>query len=103
MSSRTNLIDRSAERDVCRSGFVADAQARVPRKKGLYDPAYEHDACGVAFVARLSGVASHTTVEWALRALANLEHRGAAGADPGSGDGAGIDQSAPGRSRSHTK
>ena len=48
---------------------------------GLYDPAYEHDACGVAFVARLDGEPTHETVVRALTALANLEHRGAAGAD----------------------
>ncbi len=57
---------------------------------GLYDPAYEHDACGVAFVARLDAVPSHETVERALTAVANLEHRGAAGADARTGDGAGI-------------
>ena len=57
---------------------------------GLYDPAYEHDACGVALVARLDAVPSHETVERALTALANLEHRGAAGADGMTGDGAGI-------------
>jgi glutamate synthase domain-containing protein 2/glutamate synthase domain-containing protein 1/glutamate synthase domain-containing protein 3 len=57
---------------------------------GLYDPAYEHDACGVAFVAKLDGVTSHEAVERALTALANLEHRGAAGADALTGDGAGI-------------
>ena len=57
---------------------------------GLYDPAYEHDACGVAFVARLDGVASHETIVRAATALANLEHRGAAGADAASGDGAGM-------------
>jgi glutamate synthase domain-containing protein 2/glutamate synthase domain-containing protein 1/glutamate synthase domain-containing protein 3 len=57
---------------------------------GLYDPAFEHDACGVAFVAALSGERSHEAVRRALRALANLEHRGAAGADPGTGDGAGM-------------
>ena len=57
---------------------------------GLYDPAYEHDACGVAFVARLDGTASHETVARALTAVANLEHRGAAGADALTGDGAGI-------------
>ncbi|HEX8101877.1 MAG TPA: glutamate synthase large subunit [Solirubrobacteraceae bacterium] len=57
---------------------------------GLYDPAYEHDACGVAFVARLDGVPSHEGVRRAVVALANLEHRGAAGADPNTGDGAGI-------------
>ena len=60
------------------------------RAVGLYDPAYEHDACGVAFVARLDGVARHETVVRAATALANLEHRGAEGADAGSGDGAGM-------------
>src|SRR5215208_7821533 len=57
---------------------------------GLYDPAYEHDACGVAFVARLDRVASHETVVRAATALANLAHRGAEGADGGTGDGAGM-------------
>jgi len=57
---------------------------------GLYDPTYEHDACGVAFVARLNGEPSHETVQRAIVALENLEHRGAAGADPNTGDGAGI-------------
>jgi glutamate synthase domain-containing protein 2/glutamate synthase domain-containing protein 1/glutamate synthase domain-containing protein 3 len=57
---------------------------------GLYDPSYEHDACGLAFVARLDGAASHETVRRALTALENLEHRGAAGADADTGDGAGI-------------
>ncbi len=64
---------------------------QFPRQPiGLYDPAYEHDACGVAFVAKLDDVPSHETVVRALTALANLEHRGAAGADPNTGDGAGI-------------
>jgi glutamate synthase (NADPH/NADH) large chain/glutamate synthase (ferredoxin) len=57
---------------------------------GLYDPAYEHDSCGVAMVARLNGEPSHETLERALRALDNLEHRGAAGADARTGDGAGA-------------
>ncbi len=60
------------------------------RRQGLYDPSFEHDACGVAFVARLDGTRSHETVTEALRALENLEHRGAAGADAETGDGAGI-------------
>ena len=60
------------------------------RAVGLYDPRFEHDACGVAFVARLDGTPSHETLERALKALANLEHRGAAGADATTGDGAGI-------------
>ncbi|WP_114422675.1 glutamate synthase large subunit [Nocardioides houyundeii] len=61
-----------------------------PPPQGLYDPRHEHDACGVAFVATLTGVASHDIVANALTALRNLDHRGAAGAEPNSGDGAGI-------------
>ncbi len=61
-----------------------------PRPDGLYDPRYEHDACGVAMVARLDNVPSHDVVAKALLALDNLEHRGAAGADKHTGDGAGI-------------
>ncbi len=63
---------------------------RPTQPVGLYDPQYEHDACGVAFVARLSGEPSHETVRRAITALENLEHRGAAGADPNTGDGAGM-------------
>ncbi len=63
---------------------------RPTRPVGLYDPTYEHDACGVAFVARLDGDPTHETVRRAIVALENLEHRGAAGADPNTGDGAGI-------------
>jgi glutamate synthase (NADPH/NADH) large chain len=58
--------------------------------EGLYDPAYEHDACGVAFVADLTGRRSHGIVQKALTALLNLEHRGARGAEPDAGDGAGL-------------
>ncbi|HET9897242.1 MAG TPA: glutamate synthase large subunit [Streptosporangiaceae bacterium] len=57
---------------------------------GLYDPAYEHDACGVGLVADLSGRRGHEIVARALTVLANLDHRGAKGADPCTGDGAGI-------------
>jgi glutamate synthase (NADPH/NADH) large chain len=57
---------------------------------GLYDPSYEHDACGVGLVADLSGKRGHAPVAQALTVLANLEHRGAKGADPETGDGAGI-------------
>src|SRR3954464_10796259 len=63
---------------------------KPPTAHGLYDPTYEHDACGVALVARLDNVSSHEVVEKALTALDNLEHRGAAGADKHTGDGAGI-------------
>ncbi|MGZ5399463.1 MAG: glutamate synthase subunit alpha, partial [Nocardioides sp.] len=58
--------------------------------EGLYDPRFEHDACGVAFVATLTGEPSHDIVAKALTALRNLDHRGAAGAEVNSGDGAGI-------------
>ena len=57
---------------------------------GLYDPGFEHDACGVGFVADLSGRHGHGVVSRALNVLCHLEHRGAQGGDPGTGDGAGI-------------
>ncbi len=65
-------------------------QPHYPAPQGLYDPANEHDACGVAMVATLNKVATHEIVAKALTALRNLEHRGASGAEPDSGDGAGI-------------
>ncbi|WP_210503848.1 glutamate synthase large subunit [Nocardioides xinjiangensis] len=61
-----------------------------PPSQGLYDPRHEKDACGVAMVATLTGEASHDIVVKALTALRNLDHRGAAGAEVNSGDGAGI-------------
>ena len=61
-----------------------------PKAVGLYDPRFEHDACGVGMVARLDNVPTHEVVARALTALENLEHRGATGADPCTGDGAGI-------------
>ncbi len=62
----------------------------LPGKTGLYDPAREKDACGLAMVATLRGAAGHDIIATALRALRNLEHRGAVGSDAGTGDGAGI-------------
>ncbi|MFD6993145.1 glutamate synthase large subunit [Streptomyces sp. NPDC059943] len=61
-----------------------------PAAQGMYDPRNEHDACGVGFVATLTGVPGHEMVEQALTVLRNLEHRGATGSEPDSGDGAGI-------------
>src|SRR5687767_3199610 len=61
-----------------------------PQAQGLYDPVNEHDSCGVGFVAHIKGSKSHAIVEQALEILANLDHRGAVGADPLLGDGAGI-------------
>ena len=65
-------------------------QQAMPTPQGLYDRSAEHDACGVAWVATLTGIPSHSIVEQAITALENLEHRGAAGSEPDSGDGAGI-------------
>jgi glutamate synthase domain-containing protein 2/glutamate synthase domain-containing protein 1/glutamate synthase domain-containing protein 3 len=61
-----------------------------PKAVGLYDPRFEHDACGVGMVARLDNVPTHDVITRAITALENLEHRGATGADPCTGDGAGI-------------
>ncbi|MDQ3177892.1 MAG: glutamate synthase large subunit [Actinomycetota bacterium] len=60
------------------------------RRADLYDPRFEHDSCGVAFVAHIKGVASHRLVVDGLTALTNMEHRGATGAEADTGDGAGI-------------
>jgi glutamate synthase domain-containing protein 1 len=61
-----------------------------PARQGLYDPANEHDACGLGFIAHIKGKASHAIVTQGLQILKNLTHRGATGADPLQGDGAGI-------------
>src|SRR3954470_11207639 len=62
--------------------------SRLPKKDGLYDPRFEHDSCGVSFVANIKGKASHDIVATALGSLCNLEHRGATGAEANTGDGA---------------
>ncbi len=59
-------------------------------KQGLYDPSFEHDSCGVGFVVNIKGAKSHSIVADALTILQNLEHRGACGCEPETGDGAGI-------------
>ena len=71
-----------------RCGDTADPG--VPAATGLYDPALDKDSCGVGFIADIKGRKSHQIVEDALTILVNLEHRGAVGADPRAGDGAGI-------------
>ena len=63
---------------------------RTLKKQGLYDPFFEHDACGVGFVANIDGTRSHAIIEQGLTVLRNLTHRGACGCDPETGDGAGI-------------
>ena len=62
----------------------------LPPKQGLYDPRFEHDACGVGFVVNIKGEKSHEIVEQALTVLENLDHRGACGCEENTGDGAGI-------------
>ncbi len=62
----------------------------LPKKQGLYDPALEHDACGMGFVVNIKGERSHDIIDEALTVLENLSHRGASGADENTGDGAGI-------------
>ncbi len=59
-------------------------------ERGLYDPSYEHDACGVGFVAHVKGRRSHAIVDQGVQILVNLEHRGACGHETNTGDGAGI-------------
>ena len=61
-----------------------------PRPVGMYNPDYEHDSCGVGFVARLGEETTHEVVEKAVKVLVNLEHRGAVGGDKATGDGAGL-------------
>ncbi|MGE5220037.1 MAG: glutamate synthase large subunit [Chloroflexota bacterium] len=66
------------------------SQVGLPPKQGLYDPRFEHDACGVGFVVNIKGEKSHEIVEQALTVLENLDHRGACGCEENTGDGAGI-------------
>src|SRR5665647_3717942 len=86
----------SGEREAARHpGYAAPfigstAAPGTPPAQGLYDPALDKDSCGVGFIANIKGRKSHLIVEDGLRILCNLEHRGAVGADPRMGDGAGI-------------
>jgi glutamate synthase (NADPH/NADH) large chain len=74
---------------------MASAHLQPQAGPGLYDSSFEHDACGVGFVADLSGTPRHDTVAKSLTVLRSLEHRGAQGADPDTGDGAGITTQMP--------
>src|SRR5579863_4556931 len=62
----------------------------LPSKQGLYDPQFEHEACGVGFVVNIKGRKSHAIIQQALQVLLNLDHRGACGCEANTGDGAGI-------------
>src|SRR4026209_2173548 len=86
---RPGRIERSAPVDA-RLLYADSADPGLPAPHGLYDPARDKDSCGVGFIADIKGRKSHQIVEDALTILVNLEHRGAVGADPRAGDGAGI-------------
>ena len=70
--------------------MLSQSPPGLPAPRGLYDPRFEHDACGVSFVAQMSGRPSRSIVAMALGALCNMEHRGATGAEADTGDGAGL-------------
>ncbi|MEJ5171996.1 MAG: hypothetical protein WHU10_13495, partial [Fimbriimonadales bacterium] len=72
------------------SDSLEPIQRGLPPAQGLYDPAYERDACGIGFVANISGEKTHSIVEKGIEILINLTHRGACGCDPETGDGAGL-------------
>ena len=80
-------MDDPRDQRLSRRSSSSDERAKA---EGLYRSSDEHDACGVGFVAHVKGVRSHAIVSQALELLINLEHRGACGSDPGTGDGAGI-------------
>ena len=87
---KTGLIEREiAARDPMLSR-EATLDPGTPLGAGLHDPSLDKDSCGVGFIADIKGRKSHQIIEDALRILCNLEHRGAVGADPRMGDGAGI-------------
>ena len=69
---------------------ISTPMRTTPPAQGLYDPRFEHDACGVAFVVDMHGRRSHSLVEQGITALVHLDHRGASGAETNTGDGAGI-------------
>ncbi len=71
-------------------GDTAAYSQGFPKKEGLYDPSLERDSCGVGFIVNIQGEKSHKIVKNGIHILKNMEHRGAAGADPNVGDGAGI-------------
>ena len=87
-TSRRNVAERLTTRST--STLVDVMMQQPPGPIGLYDPRNEHDSCGVSFVANLKGVRSNELVLTGLKALTNMEHRGATGAEPDTGDGAGI-------------
>ena len=88
--SRNALNGARATKGAAPLRVPAGADPGVPQARGLYDPSLAKDSCGVGFIADIKGRKSHQIVEDALSIVQNLEHRGAVGADPRAGDGAGI-------------
>ena len=86
VTSRTRAIDMS----MSRTGNNGKPISGYPAPQGLYDPQFEHDACGVGFVVDIKGRKSHDIIRMALTAIVNLNHRGACGCEANTGDGAGI-------------
>ena len=87
---RTDLMRNNVSDSSLQENFETTPQVGLPAQQGLYDPRQERDACGVGFVAHIKGKQSHDMVCQGLQILENLTHRGAVGADPLAGDGAGI-------------
>jgi len=83
-------MGRSGRREKGQPPAQHESPGEGPAQQGLYDPRYEHDACGTGFVAHVKGRRSHAIVDDALTVLEKLSHRGARGAEPNTGDGAGI-------------
>lgn len=82
-----NELSDSMDQNVMKT---SQNRAGFPEKQGMYDPAEEHDACGFGFIANIHNKPSHAIIEHALEIVQNLDHRGAIGADPLAGDGAGL-------------
>ncbi|MBN9136276.1 MAG: hypothetical protein J0I92_09535, partial [Phyllobacterium sp.] len=90
MSDLTPSVTTELAQAVQNRAVKTNKSSGIPTRQGLYDPRNEHDACGVGFVAHMKGVKSHKIIEDGLFMLENLTHRGAVGADPLMGDGAGM-------------
>src|SRR5579885_2054024 len=92
MPVTTSSSDLPESQDVSTSESVSVSNdvATAPKKQGLYDPQFEHDACGVGFVVDMKGRKSHRILQQGIEVLKNLDHRGASGAEVNTGDGAGV-------------
>lgn len=88
MEKMTPAVDGGVNKSDDRSAHPSTPTP--PARQGLYDPRFEHDACGIGFVANVKGRRSNLLLRQALQVLENLSHRGALGSEPDSGDGAGI-------------